>query len=364
MKSFNHLFEKLISHDNIELAIHNASKGKHKRKDVQNILNNIEYHIEKIQNILINNKFKVQKHITKVIKDGSSHKEREIVQPNFVYEQIIHHAVMNILIPILKKGMYEYTCGSIPGRGNLYGKKYIEKIKREDKKNTKWFLKLDIKKFFPNINRTILKNMLYKIIHDNRFYKVLETIIDSHLTGLPIGFYTSQWLANFYLQPLDHFIKEILRIPYYIRYMDDMVLFASTKEELIKAYRSICEFCESISLKIKSAYQLSLFADCKKHRHTHPISFMGYRFYRQYTLLRKNILFKISRKIIKVLKKGFYTFYDALQLISGYGWFKYTDTHKKFKELFIDNHIYLNQLRYKISIHQRIVNENNFAITF
>lgn len=132
MKSYNHLFEKIIDEDNIRLAIYEAAKKKKKRKDVQNVLNNIEYHIKKIKYILENNLFKPRKHRPKIIDDGFAHKKREIIQPDFKYEQIIHHCVMQVLIPIFSKSLYKYTCGSIPNRGIPYGKKHIEKCIKPD----------------------------------------------------------------------------------------------------------------------------------------------------------------------------------------------------------------------------------------
>lgn len=71
---------------------------------------------------------------------------------------------------------------------------------------------------------------------------LIDSIIDSSKEGLPIGNYTSQWFANFYLEDLDHYIKETLKVKYYIRYMDDMVLFSNNKKELKKVKLAIDDF--------------------------------------------------------------------------------------------------------------------------
>ena len=86
------------------------------------------------------------------------------------------------------------------------------------------------------------------------------------------GNYTSQWFANFYLQDLDHYIKEDLKIPYYIRYMDDMVLFHRNKKELHKARVKIEEFLKNEDLKLKENWQLF-------KTDSRPIDFLGYKFF-------------------------------------------------------------------------------------
>lgn len=356
MKSYNHLFEKIIDTENIRKAIHQSSKRKKKRKEVQQVLNNENYYIKVIQDILINDRFIIRKHIPKIIDDGFQHKQRKIIQPDYKYEQIMQHALMQILIPIFKKGMYAYSCGSIPKRGNSYGKKYIEKILKKDKINTKYILKIDIKKFFDNVNHDILKYKLKRIIHDKKVLNLLYKIIDSYDKGLPLGYFTSQWFANFYLQDLDYFIKQKLGIKYYIRYMDDMVLFASNKDELHYARKAIENYInKNLSLKLKHNYQIFRLAK-NKSDNARCLNFMGYKFYLEKTILRKNIMLKTTRKINKIIKKKKYTWYDATQLMSYYGWIKHTNSYNLFEKYFIKNNIYITNLKKKISNHQKYLN--------
>lgn len=356
MKSYNHLFEKVIDRDNIDKAIEKASNKKKKRKDVQHVLRNKDKYISKLIIILLNGKFRVRQHVPKIIDDGFKHKKRKIVQPDFIFEQIVHHSLMQVLIPIFMKSIYKYTVGSIPKRGNSYGKKYINKIMRVDPKNTKYVAKLDIRHFFQNINHDILKEKLAKLIHDQRVLDLLYIIIDSYDEGLPLGYFTSQWLANFFLQSLDYFIKQELHIPYYIRYMDDMVLFSSSKEELHDAIDKIKQFLEeNLDLELKDNYQVFKIAHNKKDN-ARPINFMGYLFYRDMTFIRKNIMLKCTRKIRKVKKKNKITWYDATQLMSSYGWIKHTDTYNIFEKYWHENEIYVSNLKQKISRHQKYIN--------
>lgn len=256
------------------------------------------------------------------------------------------------------RSMYEYSCGSIPERGNILGKNYIERVIRNDINNTQYIAKLDIKKFFKNINHDILKTKLSRIIKDDRFLNILFIIIDNYEEGLPLGFYTSQWLANFYLQDLDHFIKNILGTKYYIRYMDDMVLFGQTSKECHFYIDCIINYCDTnLNLKIKENWQVFKFADTKKDN-ARCLDFMGYKFYREYTIIRKNILLKTTRKVNKIIKKNKYTYYDAIQLLSFYGWIKHSDTYNAlYKTYFLDNKIYIKDLKHKVSEHQKYLNQ-------
>lgn len=142
-----------------------------------------------------------------------------------------------VLEPVFMRGMCETNCGSVPGRGAHYGKKHIEKWYKLDRKNTKYCAKLDIRKFYPSSKAPAVMQELRHVIKCKRMLRLCETVLNSS-DGLPIGNYTSQWFANFLLQRLDHFLKEVLHIRYFVRYMDDMCLWASSKKLLHRAVKS------------------------------------------------------------------------------------------------------------------------------
>ena len=125
-------------------------------------------------------------------------------------------------------------------------------------------MKLDIKKYYPHIDKDVLKSKFRKKIKDASTLWLIDCIIDSHSEGLPIGNYTSQWWANFYLQDLDHFIKEELHTKYYLRYMDDMTLFSNNKKQLHKARKAISEFIKPMGLTLKENWHINS-TDTKLH---------------------------------------------------------------------------------------------------
>ena len=219
MKSYNHLYEQYLTEENYRLGVHNATAHKGGKARKNSKAKWYRTHQDEIKDRIMDcaAHFKGGRHKKITIYDGIRRKQREIVVPN-MKEQIVHHMVINIMKPIFMQGMYEHSYGSIPGRGAHSGKKTIEKWIRTRGKDMKYCLKMDIRKYFDSIPHDILKAKLAKIVHDDWFLKILYEIVDTGEgdRGIPIGFYTSQWFANWYLKSLDHYIKEQLHAKYYI----------------------------------------------------------------------------------------------------------------------------------------------------
>lgn len=326
MKSYKNLWKIFISENTIRYSISKGAIGKKKRREVRKIMKDVDGYVDVIHDYALN--FHNYHHEPVKIRDGCSGKEREIIVHKF-NEHVIHHMVVYAMMPLLTKGMYKHTYSSIPGRGLHKGMKRIRTWIDNDPKNVKYCLKLDIKKFFNSIDHEILMNKFRKYIHDNKFLKILQEIVDASPNGIPLGFYTSHWFANWLLQPLDHFIKEELHIVHYIRYMDDMILFGSNKRQLHKARKKIEEFLSNLKLKIKDNWQLFRFDYIKNGKHHgRPLDFIGFKFYRDRTILRKNIMLRLTKKARKIEKKGKFTIHDAHQMMSYLGWIDWTDTYK------------------------------------
>ncbi len=176
---------------------------------------------------------------------------------------------------------------------------YLRLMKR--KYDSYYVLKCDIRKYFYSINKDILFNILKKKISDKELLLFTRLLIydnDDSDTGIPIGNYTSQYFANIYLNELDHFVKDKLKIKYYIRYMDDFVLLLKTKEEAKEYMNIIIKFLEE-KLKLK------LNNKSKYYKSNMGVDFCGYRIYETHRLLRKR-----SKNKIKKLIKKWNKFYD------------------------------------------------------
>lgn len=360
MKSYNHLWETFISEDNIRLAICNSSKGKKKRKDVIQIVENPDKYISIIREYAEN--FKNKKHNPVEIYDGISRKKRIIIVPTYM-EQIIHHMAVQTMLPIFWHGMYEHSYGSIPGRGAHLGKKTIQKWLNRDPDNTKYCLKMDIRKFFDSIPQHVLIWKLEDIIHDQKFLSILVEIISAVEKGIPLGFYISQWLANWYLQGLDHYIKEILGAKYYIRYMDDMVIFGDDKEKLHSMWWGVEDYLSrKLGLHLKRNWQIFRFDYVKKGKHYgRDLDFMGFRFFQRKTILRKQIMMKATRKARRLSKKKQYSIYECRQMLSYFGWINSADTYGMYQK-HIKPFVNVRYMKQRIGRYDRRKNEEQQSL--
>lgn len=354
MKSYKHLFEKVVERENIRKAIYKASERKRDRKDVKEVLDNIEYHIDKIISILVKEKYVAHMDGVCVINEGTHNKIRRIRKPHFIYDQIIHHAVIQIIEPVLMKPMYIMSCGSIPGRGSYYGKKRIEKWIRSDIKNTKYILKMDIKHFYESVDKDILKAMLRIKIKDWKMLNLLYVIIDGCEKGLPLGNYTSQWFANFMLTKLDHFIKENLKAKYYARYMDDIVILGANKKKLHKMHKEIEKYIkDEFHLRVKENWQVYRFEyESRKDGRIHgrDLDFMGFRFKRNRTILRRSLHYRITRKARRIAKRT--TIKGACGMVSYMGYIKHTNSYTTYRD-YIRPVVNIGKLKKFISIRMK-----------
>lgn len=314
MKRINHLYEQIYSVENIIKADNVARKGKRKQRGVIEHDKNLKSNINLLHEMLKNKTYKTSEYTTFTIFEP---KERLIFKLPYFPDRITHHAIMNILEPIFLSTFTKDTYSCIKGRG-IHATANAVKKALSDGDNTKYCLKLDIKKFYPCVDNNILKQLLRKKFKDNDLLWLLDEINDS-TTGLPIGNYLSQYLANFYLTYFDHWIKENLNVKYYFRYADDIVILHGDKQHLHYLLSEIRKYLDvNLKLQVKENYQI--FPVEKR-----GIDFVGYVFYHTHTKLRKRIKQNFARMIYK---------HKNSQSIASYkGWLKHCNGKNLLKKL-------------------------------
>ena len=328
MKRFGNLYDTICSTENLYLAYQKAKHGKAKTYGVVLFEKNFESNMEAIQAELISGCYHTSEYSIFTIYDP---KERTVYRLPF-RDRIVHHAIMNVVGEIWVSTFITHTYACIKDRG-IHG--VLNHIKRDlkDVENTKYCLKLDVKKFYPSIDHDILKSIIRKKVKDNRFLKLLDEIIDS-APGVPIGNYLSQFLANLYLSYFDHWIKEYKRVKYYYRYADDIVILASDKPYLHELLVGINDYMtDKLKLQVKGNYQVFPVS-------ARGIDFVGYIFYHTHIMMRKSIKKRFCRKVAKLNKKDLDPKQYKMQVSPHLGWAKHCNSKHLQKKILKNEEIF------------------------
>lgn len=249
MRREKNLYENICNIKNIESAFNEVCKNTKNKKKVEQFREYKCLYISRIYNILLKRKYEVGKYNIFTIYEP---KERTIISQN-MQDKIINHLVTRqILYPAILPCLISENVASRENMGTKKGLEYYHKYIRNCKiKYKKYYvLKCDISKYFASIDHEILKQKIRRRIKDKEALKIVEDIIDSYEVGLGIGNMTSQCLAIFYLNDMDHYIKEELKIKYYVRYQDDFLLFHQSKEYLKECLYKIKKLLEKEKLKL------------------------------------------------------------------------------------------------------------------
>lgn len=277
MKRRGYLYDRICSIDNLTLADKIARRGKSKQKSIKLFDHNRQDNIIDLHHCLINREYKTSEYNVFTIFEK---KERVIFQLPY-RDRVVHWAIMNVVEDTFVKSFTADTYSCIKGRGIHKCLNNITKALK-DTKATRYCLKIDIKKYYPSIKNSILKDMLRKKFKDKDLLNLLDEIIDSNPNGCPIGNLLSQWFGNFYLTYFDHYVKEELKIKHIYRYCDDICILGSNKDELrillgkIKTYLG-----DNLKLEL-SNYQIFPIE-------SRGIDFLGYVIFHDCIYLRKSI---------------------------------------------------------------------------
>lgn len=310
MKTYKNLWEQFISVENFELAARRAVKSKKAKNVVRRFLRHKDELLEKLRAKLIAGTFKTSAYKTFTIYEP---KQRVIYKLPLYPDHVLHHALINILGPIWQKLFIRDSFACIPGRGlHAASKRTMDFVRRN-----KYVLQCDIRKFYPSIDHDKMMQIIAHKIHDRRILRILDEIVRSvgGQTNLPIGNLTSQWMGNVYMNELDRFVKQNLHWRDYIRYCDDFCLYGNDVRAIKAAAVKIRDFVER-ELKM-------IFSHSVIHRTVSGISFVGYRHFKKFILLRRVSAQKIKRRICNIIKYSDVGEHSIGQVAAAYGWSKW-----------------------------------------
>ena len=334
MKRYSNLYK--VSFDDINEIYKEVRKNVCNKNKIYKFENYYSLNISRIKEVFDSGNYNVGGYNIFLIKEP---KYRVIMSQN-IFDKVINHIVARKFLYVLDRVLIDSNVATRKGRGTSLGvkflRKYLNKLDGEV-----YALKFDISKYFYNINHKILIDLLKNKIKDKRVINILIKIINStdeeyvnkciiklkekeilkikrsNLNdkeklkrideikripiyekgkGLPIGNMTSQILAIFYLNDLDHFIKEKLRVKYYVRYMDDGVLLSNDKKYLKYCLKEINYFVLNLGLSLNDKTKII-------NINKEGLDFLGFRFYKGYIKIRNKNMKNFKRKI-KLYKKG------------------------------------------------------------
>jgi len=345
MKTHKRLYSKLCSYDNLFLAYRKARKGKSKKDSVKEFDKDLEENLRLLQKELKTFSYNPLPLKRFIVRDPKT----RIIHASAFRDRIVHHALINLLEPIYEKIFIYDSYASRKKKGTHNALLRFNEFKRKVSQNglvikklsygrnsiQGYCLKSDIKHYFDCVDHETLIKILKRKINDNEIIWLVEKILKNLDTavygkGMPLGNFTSQFFANVYLNELDYYVKHTLKAKYYIRYVDDFVILHRSKKRLNYFQKEITKFLETIKLELHP--EKTKIIPLQK-----GVTFLGYRVFYHYRLLRKrNLKYFIRRYKVKLnkTKEGQISKKELLEHLHGwFGYAKWANTYKIRKNL-------------------------------
>ncbi len=331
-KTIRNSYYKYLTYEKLLEAHLKSRKGKGYRKEI------ILFNLKQEEYIM----WLLEKLQTKTYKHGgystfyvTEPKLRKIEKSKYI-DRIVHRwLVDNFLEPAFVPQFINTSYACLKNRGMHKACLDVQKTMKHCEKawNEYYILKMDIAKYFDNINKTILFNILKRKIKDKDVLWLIEEILyaQKREKGLEIGNYTSQMFANIYLNEIDQYIKHTLKIKWYFRYLDDSVLFVKTKQEAK-------EILEKIKIFLKENLQLELNKKTQIFKNKQGVNFCGYKINSYRLKIRDKGKRKLKKKV-KVLKEKIkqeeMTSKEAQKYLAGHlGYIQIANTYNLESKLF------------------------------
>jgi len=257
-------FKRLTSLENLFGCWLNTRKNKSSNLRIQRFGEDPLQHLVTIQERLRTRKYSFGPYKTFTVREK---KFRDVVDAP-MKDRIVHWMLYQYLLPIWQPRFIHDTYGNLPGRGTHAAIERVADFARRS--GTEWALQLDISKYFYSVNHDLLKSRVLRFIGDNDLRTLISDLIDSYHTdsrydhlfdestlyrrtlakGMPIGNLPSQLFANIFLNDFDHWVKEILHVRHYVRYVDDMVILCGSYDEALYICGQITQYLAADGLTI------------------------------------------------------------------------------------------------------------------
>lgn len=249
MRSAGGLFEIVTDPGALHAAMRRAARGKRDRPGVRRFVNSADVGLPRLRAELLAGDYRPLPYSQFQVLDP---KPRTISCADF-RDRVVHHAVCGALAPVIDRRLVADNFACRTGKGSH---RALHRAMSFARRHT-YFLKTDVRRYYDSVDHGVLLAKLARLVRERRLLALLETIVlhpvpgQAPGKGLPIGNLTSQWFANLYLDEVDHWLKEERRVRGYIRYMDDLALWADSKAFL-------CALAGDLDARLRDRLRLEL----------------------------------------------------------------------------------------------------------
>lgn len=304
MKTYNKLFERLCSCENLLSAFKKARKGKSRKWYVKDFEADLDNELAKLRTELETQTYRPRQLKRLVVRDPKT----RVIYASHFRDRVVHHALCNMIEPIFEKTFIQDSYANRKNKGTHAALNRFDRFKRVSSRNGRlvknwkdgnmvvgYALKADIKHYFQTVDHKILIRILERKIRDERVLRLIRLILENHDEetegrGMPIGNLISQFFANVYLNGLDHFVKHTLKAKNYIRYVDDFVILHRSREKLAVYKWLINNFLKSLRIELHP--DKSKIIPISK-----GVSLLGFRNFYHHKLPRKANVRKFERSL-------------------------------------------------------------------
>ena len=314
MKTYKNLYRNLLNRQHIKEVLLTVSSEKKKYK--RRIATHIDAITDEVYWALRWRKVEMSPTINKIVHDRK--KDRQITLSPWLPNKAFDYLLTDQLKPIIARSMYHWCTGNVKGRGEDVCLHYCEKQARE----YKYCLQIDIRKFYDNIDRAILYAQVARKVSDRAFLNFYCQVVGNSGKGLPLGLNSSQWLANFYLQDFDNYLKQKIKVPAMVRHVDNVWIFGNNKRKMHFWLKQIMSYLHTeLQLTLKENYQiLSL-------EKGDELDVLGYKVSKGFTRLNKPTLYRTVRLYYRMGRRK--SFRRARTIVS-LMWLKRTTNYTKY----------------------------------
>jgi len=311
VKTYRHLYTRICDWDNLYRAYRRARKGKRGREPVANFEYNLEANLAQLHRELVERTYQPGQYNSFFIYEP----KRRLISAAPFRDRVVHHALCQVIEPIFERSFIHDSYANRVGKGTHRALDCCTHFARR----YRYVLQCDVRQFFPSIDHEILRHILGKHIACPDTMSLIDRILASGVgvlseeyqmqwfpgddlfavhrpRGLPIGNLTSQFWANCYLNPFDHFVKRELKCPAYLRYVDDFLLFANHKETLHHWRTTLVEFLASLRLTLHEQ-------QAQPRPVSEGIPFLGFVVFPDHRRLKRRKVLAYRRQLKAILRR-------------------------------------------------------------